>query len=291
MQSRDNEGVELGELSFRPLKRIRPPSFSPLTAWRALKSFVEYRDLLVTLSLHRIDVRYKQSALGWAWAVLQPLLLMVVYTVIFSLFTRMPNEGVPYALFVFSALLPWTYFATIVTTSATSLVNHSQLITKVYFPREILPVTYVIAALVDFAIASVVMAAMMAYYHIRPTASILYVIPIMLVLTTFGTALALILSSLQVRVRDIGLAMPLVMQLWMFATPVVYPLSMVPARFRAFYILNPLAGTVEGFRRVVIQSQAPDLESLEKAALISFILLPIAYMFFKNREASMADII
>lgn len=273
------------------MRRIRPPSFSPGGMWDSFKNFFRYRDLLITLSLHRLDVRYKQSALGWAWAVLQPLLLMLVYTVIFSLFTRMPNEGVPYALFVFSALLPWTFFASMVTNSATSLVSHSQLITKVYFPREILPLTYIVVAFVDFVIAAVVMACMMVYYHVPPSLNLLYVIPIIAVLTAFGTALALILSTLQVQIRDIGLAMPLLMQLWMFASPVVYPLSSVPVRFRKLYDLNPLAGTVEGFRRVVIQHQPPEFASFAEAAWISLILLPLAYGFFKLREAWMADII
>ena len=132
---------------------------------------------------------------------------------------------------------------------------------------------------------------MMAYYHVGLSANLWYVIPILLIITCFGTALALFLSALQVRVRDIGLAMPLLMQLWMFATPVVYPLSTVPARFRTFYMLNPLVGAVEGFRRVVIEHRPPEFESLEKSALISLVLLPLAYMFFKHREASMADII
>jgi lipopolysaccharide transport system permease protein len=276
---------------YRPIKKIRPPSFSPARLFGALRDLVEYGDLLITLSLHRLHVRYKQSLLGWAWAVLQPLSLMAIYTVIFSVVTRIPSEGVPYSIFVYTALLPWTFFATVVSSSATCLVTHTQLITKVYFPREILPLTYLVAGLFDFLIAGLILGVMMAYYHVHITAYALYLIPIMCVLSAFSMALALFLSALQVRLRDIGLAMPLVMQLWMFATPVVYPLSQVPARFRPFYILNPLAGTVEGFRRVLLQNQPPDARSLEVAALISLILLPISYLFFKHREASMADII
>jgi lipopolysaccharide transport system permease protein len=278
------------ELS-RPVKKIRPPSFAPTRLFGSLRDLMDYWDLFLTLSLHRLKVRYKQSLLGWAWAVLQPLSLMVIYTVIFSVVTRVPSEGIPYSLFVYSALLPWTFFSTVVGTSATSLVSHTQLITKVYFPREILPLTYLVAGLFDFLIAAVILAAMMLYHHIQVTLYALYLIPIMGVLIAFSMALALFLSALQVRVRDIGLAMPLVMQLWMFATPVVYPLSQVPARFRSFYILNPLVGPVEGFRRVLLQSQPPDDVSLRVAAVISLILLPISYLFFKHREASMADII
>src|SRR5690348_3747374 len=244
--------------SGRSTKNIRPPSFEPWRLWSAGRELLSYRDLLVTLSLHRLSVRYKQSILGWAWALVQPLALMLIYTIIFSVVTRMPDEGVPYAVFVYAALLPWTYFATIMTNSATCLVNHSQLITKVYFPREILPLTYVAAAFVDFLVGAVVLAGMMVYYHLPVTRYVLYLIPIMAVLSAFGLALALFLSVLQVRVRDIGLAMPLVMQVWMFATPVVYPLSAVPSRLRVYYDVNPLAGTIESFRRVLLQSKPPE---------------------------------
>lgn len=277
--------------SGRPTKNIGPPSFEPWRLWSAGRELLRYRDLVVTLSLHRLSVRYKQSILGWAWALVQPLALMLIYTIIFSVVTRMPDEGVPYAVFVYAALLPWTYFATIMTNSATCLVNHSQLITKVYFPREILPLTYVVAAFVDFLVGAIVLAGMMVYYHLPVTRYVLYLIPIMAVLSAFGLALALFLSVLQVRVRDIGLAMPLVMQIWMFATPVVYPLSAVPARLRVYYDVNPLAGTIESFRRVLLQSKPPEYSSFAEASVIALVLLPVAYLFFKYREASMADFI
>ncbi|MGH7839381.1 MAG: ABC transporter permease, partial [Candidatus Binataceae bacterium] len=183
---------------------------------------------MVTLSVHRLKIRYKQSMLGWAWAIIQPLSLMFIYTIIFSMVTRMPSEGLPYSLFVYSALLPWTYFATTIGTSATCLVMHSQLITKVYFPREILPITYVIAGFFDFLIAAVLLSFMLVYYRVHLNAYAFYLIPVLAIVTAFATALSLFLSALQVRIRDIGLAMPLAMQLWMFATPVVYPLSAVP---------------------------------------------------------------
>lgn len=275
----------------RPTKNIRPPSFEPWRIWGAGRELLRYRDLVVTLSLHRLSVRYKQSMLGWAWAVVQPLALMLIYTIIFSVVTRMPDEGVPYAVFVYAALLPWTYFATIMTNSATCLVSHSQLITKVYFPREILPITYVVAAFVDFLVGTLVLAGMMLYYRLPLNRYMLYLVPIMLVLTAFGLALALFLSVLQVRVRDIGLAMPLIIQVWMFATPVVYPLSAVPSRLRFYYDLNPLAGTIESFRRVLLQNKPPEYGSLGEASVIAVVLLPLAYLFFKYREASMADFI
>ncbi|HJY05208.1 MAG TPA: ABC transporter permease, partial [Bryobacteraceae bacterium] len=254
-------------------KVIRPATFSPLTIVRGVRDLIHYRDLLLTLTIHRINVRYKQSALGIAWAVLQPLLLMVVYTIIFSVVVKMPHEGGPYAVFVYAALLPWTFFSTAVATSATSLVAHNNLITKVYFPREILPLTYVLAALFDFLIASVILVALLGVYHVSLAASALLVCPIMLVAFLFSLAMALLLSAFQVRFRDIGIAMALLLQLWMYATPVVYPYSVVPERFAFWYSLNPMAGVVENFRRVILQHGAMNLEVLLPGVVVCLLLL------------------
>lgn len=273
-------------------KTLRPPSFTPVALLTGLREFAAHSDLLYTLSRHRVQVRYKQSVLGFAWAIVQPLALMLIYTIIFSVFTRIPtNSPVPYAVFVYAALLPWTFFATAVSNSATSLVNHSQLISKVYFPREILPLTYVIAALFDLMAAGAVLAAMMLYFHVPITLTIFYALPILLLAFAFAVSLSLLLSAVQVRFRDIGLAMPLILQVWMFATPVVYPLSTVPARYRPYYDLNPMASVVEGFRRAVIEGAAPDWVALRAAAMITLLLLVATYLFFKQREATMADII
>lgn len=270
---------------------IRPPNVSQLNILSNLAKLAQYKDLLYTLSVHRIKVRYKQSVLGIAWAVLQPLALMLIYTVIFSLIARMPSDGAPYAIFAYVALLPWTYFSTTLTNATNSLVSHSSLVSKVYFPREILPLTYVIAAFFDLLIASTVLAALLIYYKVSLTLNALYVVPIILVLTVFITAVAFFFSATQVRFRDIGVGMSLLLQLWMFATPVVYPLSAVPERLRPFYMLNPMVGLVENFRRVVLQGVAPDFRMLGISALISFILLPAAYIYFKRVEATVADII
>ena len=272
-------------------KVIRPATFSPLTIVRGVRDLIHYRDLLLTLTIHRINVRYKQSALGIAWAVLQPLLLMIVYTIIFSVVVKMPHEGGPYAVFVYAALLPWTFFSTAVATSATSLVAHNNLITKVYFPREILPLTYVLAALFDFLIASVILVALLGVYHVSLAASALLVFPIMLVAFLFSLAMALLLSAFQVRFRDIGIAMALLLQLWMYATPVVYPYSVVPERFAFWYSLNPMAGVVENFRRVILQHGAMNLMVLLPGVIVCLLLLPLAYLYFKTAEATMADVI
>jgi lipopolysaccharide transport system permease protein len=275
----------------RPTTIIRAHSFSPLVLGRTVTRLLHYRDLLFTLSVHRLKVRYKQSLLGPSWAVLQPLALMLIYTVIFAGIARVPSDGTPYALFAYCALLPWTYFATALSTATNSLVSHFNLVTKVYFPREILPLTYVIAALVDFLVASIVLAALMAYYRVSLGPVALYAIPIVVVLTMFATAVSLVLSAVQVRYRDIGVAMPLVLQVWMFGTPVVYPLSVVPAAWQPLYELNPMVGVIESFRRVIVLGQPPSFRALAVSAVISMVLLPIAFVYFKHVEATVADVI
>ncbi len=285
------EGTCAQEFDSRPITTIRAPSFSILSLGRAAQRLVHYRDLLLTLSVHRLKVRYKQSVLGPSWAVLQPTLLMLIYTVIFSRIVRVPSDGAPYAVFAYSALLPWTFFATALSSATNSLVSHSSLVTKVYFPREILPLTYVIAALVDFLVASSVLGGLMAYYDISLSANALFAIPTIAVLTLFTIAVSLLLCAIQVRYRDIGMALPLLLQLWMFATPVVYPLTLVPERWQAWYSLNPMVGIVEAFRRVLLQGAPPDVHSLGMSALVTMTLLPVAFMYFKHVEATVADII
>jgi lipopolysaccharide transport system permease protein len=277
--------------SKRRVKVIRPPAFSLLGVARDLSALVQYRDLLYTLSVHRVKVRYKQSLLGFAWSVVQPLSLMLIYTLIFTVIAKVPSNGTPYAVFAFVALLLWTYFSNALTNATGGLVSHSHLVTKVYFPREILPLTYVIAALFDLIIASGVLAGLMAYYRVPLTANALYAVPIVAVLTLFVASTSLLLSATQVRFRDIGMAMPLMLQIWMFATPVVYPLSQVPERFRTLYMLNPMVGIIENFRRVIIQGTHPDFSSLAVSALFSLILLPASYLYFKRVEATLADVI
>ena len=275
----------------RPIRIIRPVSFSPLDLLRELRELWQYRDLFYTLTVHRIKVRYKQSVLGLAWAILQPLSLMLIYTVIFSVIAKVPSEGVPYAVFAYAALLPWTFFSSSLTNATQGLVSHSQLVTKVYFAREILPLTYVSAALFDFAVATTFLIALFFYYGVGLTVYALYAIPILILLTALATAFSLFLSAMQVRFRDIGVAMPLLLQLWMFTTPVVYPLSAVPQRFRGLYALNPLVGVIENFRRVVLQGVEPDFYSLAISAIVAAILLPLTYLYFKRVEATMADVI
>ena len=270
---------------------IQPPGFSLTKLANDLRTLARYRDLLYTLSVHRVKVRYKQSLLGASWAIIQPLAMVIILTAIFSFIARMPSEGLPYVLFVYVALLPWNYLSTSLTTSTNGLVSHANLITKVYFPREILPLTYVFAALFDFIIASTVLIVLLFYYRVPLTANVIYVLPIMAILTLFAVGAALVLSAIQVRFRDVGVAVPIAMQVWMFASPVLYPLAAVPVRFRSIYQLNPMAGILEGLRRVVLQGAPPEMTALSISAVISVGLLMIAYAYFKRVEATMADVI
>ena len=274
----------------RRVKVIRPVAFSLRDLWTGLIGLSDYRDLLVALSAHRLKVRYKQSVLGIAWAIIQPTALMLIYTLVFSVVSKVKTTGAPYAVFAYAALLPWSFFSTALTNATNGLVSHAQLVTKVYFPREILPISYVVAALVDLLVASLVMMALMFYYHVALTPQVLWILPITLIMTMFVCACALVFSAMQVRVRDIGMAMPLLLQLWMFASPVVYPLKQVPARFRDWYILNPMVGVIENFRAALLGTEF-DFHTLWISAIVSALLLPLSYMYFKRVEATVADVI
>ena len=269
----------------------RPPSYSIRQLFRGLLELPGYWDLLVVLTAHRIKVRYKQSLLGPAWAVLQPLAMMLVFAAVVSMIARVDTGGVPYALFAFAGLLPWTAFASALSTGATSMVSHAALVTRVAFPREILPLTYVAAALFDMVISSSVLIGLMAYYGVGLTASAIWVIPILAVLVALATAVSLALAAVNVRFRDVSVAMPLLLQVWMFASPVIYPLSAVPEQWRPWYRLNPMSGIVDGFRRAVVEGAVPDLAALGVAAAVSFAALPLAYLWFKRVDATLADFI
>ena len=275
----------------RPVKVIRPPAFSIGTISTGLRTLVQYSDLLYTLSLFRLNVRYKQSALGWTWAALQPLALMGIYTIIFTRVTTVATGGVPYPVFVFSALLPWIFFSSTISTAVNGLVLYPNLLTKMYFPREIIPLSYMVASLADFCIASTILGGLMLYYKAPLTWHLLYAIPIFVILAGFAAAIALFFSALQVRFRDVGLAMPFLLQVWMFTVPVVYSLQSVPKRFRGLYLLDPVAGLIESFRLVVIYGAAPDFRILVRCGAVAILSLPLAYAFFKSSEATMADLI
>lgn len=275
----------------RPLTVIAPPALSLQLAWRSLRMLPRYADLLYTLTAHRIKVRYKQSLLGPAWAIFQPLAMMVVFAAVFSTIVRMPTGGHPFPVFAYSALLPWTAFAAAVGSASTSLVAHAGLVTRVYFPREILPLTYIAAAVFDLAVASTVLLAMVVYYQILVTPALLWILPILVLLAGVALAVSLTLCAVHARYRDVGVAMPLLLQIWFFASPVLYPLAAVPAAWRPFYTLNPMAGIIDGFRGAVLEGRAPDLAALGSSFAVVIVGLPIAYLWFKHVDATMADLV
>jgi lipopolysaccharide transport system permease protein len=275
----------------RPIKVIGPPKFSVGTVITGLGTLFQYSDLVYTLSLFRLNVRYKQSVLGWAWAVLQPVALMAIYTIVFSHVATVKTGGAPYPIFVFSALLPWIFFSSSIASAVHGLVTYPSLLTKMYFPREIIPLSYLAAGAADFCIASTILAGLMVHYRVALTWNLLWGIPILIVLGGFAAAIALMFSALHVRFRDVGLAMPFILQVWMLAAPVVYSVQSVPVQFRKWYLLDPVAGLIENFRRVVVFGEAPDAASLALAGAITIAGLAIAYAYFKSCEAVMADVI
>jgi lipopolysaccharide transport system permease protein len=270
---------------------IRPPDVTGPSLSRSLRDLADHGDLLYTLTVHRLRVRYKQSLVGIGWAVLQPMATMAVLTVVFAYIARIPTGGVPYALVALAGLVPWTCFANAVTTSTNSIVSHAHLVTKVSFPREILPLTYVLAALVDGAVAAAVLGVLLVAYGVGFVQNLLLALVVVAVLVTLVTGLALLLSASQVRLRDVGVVMPIVLQLLLFASPVAYPLEIVPERLQPYYVLNPLAGILENFRRAVLGTGPAHLPSLAISAAWALVLLPLAYAWFKRVDATAADVV
>lgn len=250
-----------------------------------------YRDLLYFLALRDFKVRYKQTVLGATWAIIQPFFTMVVFSVFFGYLAKMPSDGIPYPVFAYCALLPWSLFAHALGESSNSLVSNQSLITKVYFPRLIVPIAPLFVGLVDFGIAFVVLLAMMTYYGLVPGPTI-FLLPFF-VLLAVATALAvgMWLSALNVQYRDVRYTIPFLTQLWLFATPVVYPSSLLPEPWRSLYGLNPMAGVVEGFRWALLgQSTAPG--PLLAISVLTVILLLIGGLWYFNKmEQTFADVV
>ncbi len=279
----------------RPVVIYEPPALRHIHPFAAVRRLRQFSDLFVTLSLHRINVRYKQSRLGILWAVVQPLAMMIVFTLIFTLVRASPGGAVPFPLFAYAGLVPWTMFSSGLSAASSALTSHASLLTKVAFPREILPLTYIAAALVDFVLSSAVLVGLMMWFNVTPSWTIVWALPAVLLLVIFLIGLALFLAATQVHYRDVGIAMPLVLQVWLFASPVLYALASVrhalPKPLYVLYTLNPLVGIVDTFRRAVVLHQSPDYFALAMAAAVALLLLPLAYMYFKYIELTLADTI
>ena len=280
--------TETTYLAKPPVQRI-----TPLSHWWSLpiRELWEYRELLYFFVWRDVKVRYKQTAIGAAWAVLQPFLTMLVFSLFFGRLAHIPSQGLPYAIFYYSALLPWMYFASALQNSTTTIVENQRLVTKVYFPRLMLPLSSVLSGLVDFGISFLMFVAMMFYYQIHP-GWVMLMVPVFLllaVLTAFGVGLWL--SALNAIYRDVRYVVPFLVQFWMFASPVAYPASLVPAKWRWLYGLNPMAGVIEGFRWSLAGRGTPPgrLIVVSSAVVLAILLSGVAY--FQKMETTIADVV
>jgi lipopolysaccharide transport system permease protein len=285
-QAQPRDAKTLGSEAY-PLLVIEPRR-----SWSALdvREVVAARDLLLLLTWRDVSVRYKQTLLGAMWAILQPFLTMVVFAVLFGKIAKLPSEGVPYAIFAYAGLLPWTFFANAVTNSSNSLVGSAALITKVYFPRIVIPAAAVLAALVDLAVASAVLFVMMIFYHVWPGIGVLMLLPLVLLIALTALGAGLWLSALNVKYRDVRYAVPFMVQMGMYVTPVVYPISVIPHRWQWLLALNPLSGAIEAFRAALLNLPF-HWNSLGISLAITIMLLLYAAFAFSRMEREFADII
>jgi len=264
----------------------------PSKSWVAinLRDFWAYRELLYFLTWRDVKVRYKQTLLGAAWAIIQPLFAMLIFTLFFGKLAKIPSDGIPYPLFAYAGLLPWTFFSNAVTNSGNSLVGSANLITKVYFPRMVIPAAAVLAGLVDFFFAFLILIALMLYYRVSPSISLL-ILPILMIVTALlALAVGMWTSALNVKYRDMRYALPFLTQLWMFATPIIYPSSLIPANRQWLLWFNPLAGIVEGYRASLF-SLPFNWRALGISSLLTLIGLLYSLFTFKRMERKFADII
>ena len=256
-----------------------------------LRELWHYRELLYFLTWRDVKVRYKQTVLGAAWAVIQPVFMMVVFSLFFGRLAHVSSDGIPYPIFVYCALLPWQLFAHALTESSNSLVASERLITKVYFPRLVVPISAVLGGLIDFAIAFVILLLMMAYYGIAPTRAVLALPALVLFAIMTALAVGLWLSALNVKYRDVRYTINFLIQFWLFATPVAYSSSIVPEKWRALYGLNPMAGVVEGFRWALLGKANPP-GALLAVSLAVVVLLTIGGLYyFRTMEQQFADVV
>lgn len=285
MKKRVSASSSIQHLVIESVSGWKP--LDPHDLWR-------YRELFYFLTWRDVKVRYKQTSLGAAWAVLQPLGNMILFTLLFGRLAKLPSDGIPYPLFAYAGLLPWTFFANAVGSSGNSLVGSSHLITKVYFPRMIIPASAILAGLVDLGISFVVMAALMVWYGVPVSGSIL-MLPILVLLTAIlALGVGMWLSALHVRYRDIRYLIPFLIQFWMFATPVIYPASLMPERYRMIYFLNPMSGLIEAYRVALlggVNGAKFNLVTLGMAGGLAILMLIYATYHFRRMEKTFADIV
>ena len=270
-----------------PVTQIQSSTPSTL----GLKELWDYRELLYFLVWRDVKVRYKQTVIGAAWTVIQPLVTIVVFTLVFQNLAKMPSDGIPYPLFSFTALLPWNFFAKALNTSITSVVGNANLITKVYFPRLVLPISAVLSGLIDFGISSLFLLGMMIWYGIMPGWGVLALPFFLLLAVLTALSIGLWLAVINVRYRDVGQATAFLIQLWLFVSPVAYPLSLVPEKWRALYSLNPMTGVIEGFRWALLGKPMMDILPIVISIVVVLALLFAGIRFFRRMEETFADVV
>jgi len=282
-----NDNCNISDKNTKPLLTIEPPKkWLPLD----IHELWNYRELILTFTMRDIKLRYKQTGLGIAWAVLQPLLTMLIFSIVFGRLAKLPSDGVPYPLFILAALLPWTLFAEGLNRSTTSMVTNSNIMTKVYFPRMIMPLSGIMSPIIDFAICLIVLFIMMVYYGFAPTINIIF-FPLFLILAiATSLSVGLWLSALNVKYRDFQFTVPFLIQIWMFLSPVVYASSIIPDSYRFLYGLNPMAGVIEGFRWALLGVGVPSITVLVSVCMV-IILLVSGMFYFRRIEQYYADIV
>ncbi len=280
-------------IRIRPLPEVVIRAEDPPPGVLAgLRELVAHRELLWALGMREVRVRYKQSLLGVAWAAIQPLVMMFVFTVVFGRFARLPSEGVPYPVFSYAALLPWNFFASAVSAAITSVAAGGALIKKVYFPRAVLPLASMVTSGVDFLVSAGVFALLLAFYGVPVGWQVVYLVPLLLVQLTFMVGLSLLLGAFNAYYRDVRYVLPIALQVWLYATPVVWSMTMVPEEYRVWYaLLNPMAAVVQGWRDVVLRASAPDGLLVAAAAASALLVLVVGYRYFRHVERNFADVI
>ena len=281
-------GAEIGSRRRKPSVQIRP---NRGLFHLDLHSLWQYRELLLFLVWRDTKVRYKQAVIGAAWAVFQPLMSMLLFTAIFSYVAKLPSDGIPYPVFAYAGLIPWNFIAQATSRSGTSLVGESHLISKVYFPRLIIPIAAALAPAVDLLSALAIMIPLMMWFGMAPGWQILLFPIFMLLALLTALAVSLWFSALHVKFRDVGHIIPFFVQFWMFASPVVYSVTLVPEKWRALYSLNPVVGVIEGFRWTLLGQRAPSIETLLPSTCIVFLLFASGVVYFKRMERTFADVI
>jgi len=271
-----------------PVIRIEPSR-----GWVSLKlhELWDYRELLYFLTWRDIKVRYKQTALGAAWAIIQPVFTMVVFSLFFGRLAKMPSDGIPYPIFAYAALVPWTFFASSLSQSSNSLVGSANLIKKVYFPRLAIPISTVLSEVIDFFLAFVVLLGMMLYYGITPSANVFYLPLFLLLALVTALGVGLWLSAMNVQYRDVRYVVPFIAQFWMFATPIAYPSSLLPEPWRTVYGINPMAGVVEGFRWALLGTNTAPGLMVGVSSLAASLILVTGAFYFRRMEKTFADVV